>query len=236
VARFGSASLAGQDEPVRRYFGNALREGMPLAAGTRLSLSGRIKVGAWLPFTAAQQQDGRSFRWAARVGWGPVKPLEVVDHYADGASSTEGRLLGRLRLFRATGEDVTRSAAVRAVLESSVWAPGSLLPQRGVSWRAEAEDLIVASWDLGPERPEVRVRIDERGAVRGTSALRWGKPAGVGAFGYLPFGAEVHAERQFGDLLVPRCCPACWTARRRTGRWPRSRCATPPATSRCGCA
>ena len=46
-------------------------------------MRGRIKVGVWLPFTAQQTVDGRSFTWHARVGRGRLTPLEVTDRYAD---------------------------------------------------------------------------------------------------------------------------------------------------------
>ena len=70
-----------------------------------------------------------------------------------------------------------------------MFAPPSVLPGRGVAWRAETENVIVARFDLPPEHPEVRVRIDEHGAIRTVSALRWGN-AGEKTFQYIPFGGE----------------------------------------------
>jgi hypothetical protein len=196
------------DEPVRRYFARALHGGAERATGVRLRMSGRIKAGTWLPFTASQASDGRSFEWRARVGRGPVTLLTVVDRFADGAGSTEGRLLGRRRIFHAEGEDTTRSAAGRAALEG-VFAPMSLLPQRGVTWRAEDEEIIVASWDVPPERPEVRLRIDRDGALRSAWALRWGN-VGQREFAYIPCGCEARAERRFGDVVVPSSVTVGW--------------------------
>ena len=123
-----------------------------------MAMSGRIKVGLWLPFTAEQTVDGRSFTWRARVGRGPLTPLRVTDHYADAAGSTEGRLLGRVTLFHAHDANTARSAATRAAIESVVFAPPSVLPDRGVTWRAETENVIVARFDLPPEQPEVRLQ------------------------------------------------------------------------------
>jgi hypothetical protein len=205
---FESGMLAGLDEPVRRYLAHALREGAVLGDGVRLAMRGRIKVGLWLPFTASQEGDGRSFAWRARVGAGPLTLLTVVDRFADGAGSTEGRLLGRARLFRSAGPDTTRSAAGRAALEA-VFVPAALLPERGVAWRAETDELIVATWDVPPERPEVRLRIDADGAVIAASAMRWGD-TGHGAHGYVPCGCEVHAETRFGDIVVPSRVTVGW--------------------------
>ena len=83
-----------------------------------------------------------------------------------------------------------------------MFAPPSVLPGRGVAWRAETEDVIVAGFDLPPERPEVRVRIDGHGAIRTVTVLRWGN-AGEKTFQHIPFGGEIHAERRFGDLMLP---------------------------------
>lgn len=120
----------------------------------------------------------------------------------------EGRLFGRIRLFRADDENTTRSAAGRAALEG-VFTPASLLPQRGVAWRAESESEIVASWEVPPERPELHLRIDERGALRSCYARRWGN-VGQEGFGYIPCGCEVGAERRFGDLVVPSSVTVGW--------------------------
>jgi hypothetical protein len=54
--------LAGLDEPVRRYFSHAISEGAALSNGIRMPMSGRIKVGLWLPFTAEQTVDAEPSR------------------------------------------------------------------------------------------------------------------------------------------------------------------------------
>jgi hypothetical protein len=207
--RFHSDLLAGLDEPVRRYFSHAISDGAPLPNGVRMAMGGRIKVGLWLPFTAEQTVDGRSFTWRARVGRGLLTPLQVTDRYANAAGSTEGRLLGRVTLFHTEDVDTARSAATRAAIESVVFAPPSVLPFRGVAWRAETEHSIVARFDLPPERPEVRLRIDEHGAIRTVTAQRWGN-AGETTFQYIPFGGDVHAERRFGDLVLPSTLSVGW--------------------------
>jgi hypothetical protein len=199
--------LAGLDEPVIRYLTHAIAEGTPLSPGVRMRMTGRIKVRSWLPFTADQESDGRSFTWRARVGWGPLTLLVVTDRFRDGAGSIDGRALGRVPLFHADDPDTARSAAGRAALEA-IFAPPALLPQRGVAWHAEG-DGIVARWESPPERPEVRLGIDGWGAVRSVSGLRWGD-AGEPAFGYIPFGGHVRAERRFGGLTVPSEVSVGW--------------------------
>jgi hypothetical protein len=202
------ALVAGLDEPVRRYLRHALPGELPKTPGVRLRMSGTIKVGLWLPFTALQDCDGRSFEWRARVGVGPLAPLEVVDRYANGLGSLTGRLFARYELFHQADEDVRRSAAGRAALEA-VLAPASLLPGRGVSWRAEDDEHIVASSYLEPERIDVHLQIDPHGAPHAVSARRWGD-TGKHSHGYLTFGGDMQAERRFGDVVVPSRLTVGW--------------------------
>jgi hypothetical protein len=168
-------------------------------------MRGRIKVGSWLPFRADWEGDGSSFLWRARVGRGRRKVLTVIDRYAAGAASMDVRLFGRLPLVHADDEDTIRSGAGRAALEAATWAPASLLHGAEVTWRAERDDLIVPSWDVPPERPVVRLRIGPDGALRTASALRWRKRDG-----YVPCGGIVHAERRFGDLVIPSRVTVGW--------------------------
>src|SRR4051812_46495220 len=160
--RFDPDSLAGLDEPVRRYLAHAIHPGAPLAAGVRLEMRGRIKVGPpWLRFKADWEGDGHSFAWRARAARGLFR---VVDRYSDAAASMDVRLLGRFPVVREDDEDVVRSGAARAAIEAATWSPMSVLPQRGVRWRADGDNEIVGSWDVPPEHPEVRIRIDDSGA------------------------------------------------------------------------
>ena len=51
--------------------------------------------------------------------------------------------------------------------------------------------------------------IDEHGTIRTVSALRWGN-AGAKTFQYIPFGGEIHAERRFGDFVLPSSLSVGW--------------------------
>lgn len=209
--RFRPERLDGVDEPVRRYFLHALADGAPLAPAVRLELLGRIKVGAWLRFASIWEGDGRSFSWRATAGPGPLPVLGVHDQFRDGVGFMDIRLraphprLPDARLLHAESDDVARSGAGRAALEA-LWTPAALLPDRGVSWHAEAEDLLVVTWNVGRERPELRIRITPDGAVRSYTALRWRDAK----HGYLPFGADIHAERSFHAITIPSRLTAGW--------------------------
>jgi hypothetical protein len=202
--------LSGLDEPVRRYFSRALRDGATMPRALELTMRGRINTGMWLSFSARQRFVDHAFEWCARAGLGPLRPLHVVDTYdGRGGGITDGRLLDRLRFLHAEGEDVGRAAAGRAAAES-VWRPWMLLPSHGVTWRAETEDLVVAALKVEPENVELRLRLTPEGGVRELRIERWGD-VGRDGFGYIPFGGDVLADARFGDWLIP--------ARLRVGWW-----------------
>jgi hypothetical protein len=206
--RFGVAAVATLEEPVRRYLLHAIGDGAAIPTGVRLSMAGRINVGRWVSFTAKQEFVGHDFEWRARAGWRSLKPLHVVDSYRDGRGRTDGRLFGRVRFLHADDQNTTRAAAARAAVES-IWVPGTLLPDRGAAWRAESDDCIVATLTVLPERPEVVLRIDDAGALRSVRVMRWGN-VGRQDYGYIPFGGEIHAERRFGDFVLPSAVTVGW--------------------------
>jgi hypothetical protein len=175
--RFDRARVAGLDEPVRHYLGHALAEGAQLSRGVRLQISGHIRVGVWLRFASDWEGDGRSFSWEAMCGPGPFPFLQVHDQFVDGVGFMDIRvraplkLLPALKLLHAEDDDTARSGAGRAALEAP-WAPAVLLPERGVRWRAESDEHIVATWDVFPERPELHITIGQDGAVRSYNTAR----------------------------------------------------------------
>jgi hypothetical protein len=204
-AGFTEAELADLDEPVRRYFRHAIAAGAPLSRGVRLRLSGRIKVGVWLSFDSTWEGDGRSFSWDATAGPGR-RPLRVHDAFAEGRGVMDVRLRRPpLRLVHAEDEHTARSGAGRAALEA-IWTPASLLPSRGVRWRAESPTAIVASLDVPPEQPEVHLTLSSEGAVRSVRGRRWRDAKR----GYEPFGADVEAEATFHGLTIPGRLTAGW--------------------------
>lgn len=207
--KFDPASVTTLEEPVRRYLRHAISPGAVLGCRTRLTMAGQIKVGRWLSFEAEQDLwDGHAFEWRARAGIGPFKPLYVTDRYEPGTGSTDGRLFGRLRFLHADNQDTIRASAGRAAVES-VFVPTTLLPGPGINWRAESEEVIVATFEVPPERAEMKLTIGGDGALRSVEVQRWGN-VGQDSFGYIPFGGVVRAERRFGDLTLPSSLSVGW--------------------------
>ena len=106
--------------------------------------------------------------------------------------------LPALKLLRVENYATARSGAGRAALEA-LWVPAALLPGRGVSWHAESDELIIATWDVPPEKPQLRISVAADGSVRSYSALRWRDSKAS----YVRFGAAVHAERTFAGTNDP---------------------------------
>jgi hypothetical protein len=205
---FDPQSVAALDEPVRRYLTHAIPPGAPLARPVQLQMEGRIRVRRWRRFSATESCDGRSYRWDARLRVGPVTVLEVVDTFGAGEGCTDGLLFGHMKLFHAGDEHTTRSSAGRAALET-IWCPTALVPERGVAWRADGDDRIVATFDVPPESVELTIEIAADGAVRSASLPRWSN-VGRDDYGYVPCGATVHAEHGFAGLTVPSELTVAW--------------------------
>src|SRR4051794_30832567 len=120
----------------------------------------------------------------------------------------EGRLLGRMRFMHADDKNTARAAAGRASAES-IWVPATLLPENGVDWRAESDTEIVASLNVPPDRAQLRLGIAADGALRTATVMRWGN-VGQEHFGYIPFGAEIHADQRFGAFTLPSHVTVGW--------------------------
>ncbi len=141
---FTDEEIEGLPEPVRRYFTSAVAHDTPLAVSVNLRMRGSIKLKGWMPFRARQVLNPHvGYVWAARVAW----LVSGADYYADGHGGMDWKLAGLKQLVRADGPDVSRSAAARGAAEA-VWIPTALLPRYGVTWLAEDEHHIRASWTI----------------------------------------------------------------------------------------
>jgi hypothetical protein len=68
----------------------------------------------------------------------------------------------------------------------------------------------------------VRLTIDDRGAVLSVGVMRWGN-VDQNDYGYIPFGANVTAERRFDDLVLPRVSVGWWIGTPRSAPFLRGR-------------
>jgi hypothetical protein len=86
-----------------------------------------------------------------------------------------------------------------------------------VSWKAVDGERADATIQEGRGTHEVRLTIDERGALKELHMTRWGNP-GKQPFGEYPFGAELEDEITFDGFTIPRIVTAGW--QHGTERWP----------------
>ena len=204
---FEAALLEGLDETVRSYLGQAILPGAELTRSWLLRMKGSIKVGLRLPFEARQELDGESFTWRARVPSERIRLLEVADSYRDDDGGMIGRIAGR-KVFSDTSPDAARSAATRAVMESTM-VPATLLPGRGVEWR------VVSGNEVAFRRPgvelaeEVTIRLDGENRAAEVEAPRWLKPKGEDGR-LVPFLCRFEGTFESGGMKVPSKLVAGW--------------------------
>jgi len=118
------------------------------------------------------------------------------------------RLLGLIPVVRASGPDVTRSAAGRLASEIIGLTPGGALAP-GVTWRQLDENRATATVKTGSFVHHVTVDVDDRGALRSLSLPRWGNPD-KGTFSLHPFGVTFRGETTFGAYTIPTVIRAGW--------------------------
>jgi hypothetical protein len=192
--------LAALPEPVRRYLEHALPPGLRLAQSVRLEMHGEIKVGRWLPFRALQV-----IRWDRGMIWRATArmrglPITGSDRLVDGEGSMRWRLLGLIPLVKASGPNVTRSAAGRLQAET-VWLP-SVLCGDEVAWTESESGRIQAAFLVGEETGPLELELGDQGALESIQLRRWGNPDG-GSFRYGAFGGLVEEERTFDGCTIP---------------------------------
>lgn len=200
--------------PVARYLRAAISPRTPLVPTARLSMRGAIKLGTrWLPFRARQvlAPHGDSV-WSARV----AGVVSGADQYADGRGSLRWKLFGMIPIVRAEGPDVSRSAAGRFGAEA-MWVPTSLLPRFGVTWTADDETSITASFRKDDVDIALHIALEPNGQVRSMHLDRWGDANNSGTFGLAPFGVDVTGYGTFDGLTIPRAGRGGWF--HGTDRW-----------------
>jgi hypothetical protein len=196
---FAPAELDGLPGPVQRYFGTAIEPGTPRARTALITMSGRLRIGRWLPFRGAEVlTPHRGFVWWARA----AGIISGSDRYVDGTGELDWKLGGLVRVMHASGLDVSRSAAARAAAEA-IWLPTTLLPRLGVEWAAPDDTHIEARYTIDDQPMHVRFGLTDGGLVRSVVFDRWGDPDGTGDWGLWPFGGEFTCHATFGGLTIP---------------------------------
>ncbi|MGE5169875.1 MAG: DUF6920 family protein [Rudaea sp.] len=196
---FDPRQVADRPALVQRYLLRAIAPGTLLASAVRLRMHGAIKVKRWRPFRAEQViVAGRGSIWRARVKVGGTA-IRGFDRFVDGEGAMRWKLCGTFPVARASGADVSRSAAGRFAAES-VWLPSLLCDDR-VAWRVDAAGLAHAQLPIGDTAMDIALALSQ-GSVQSVALSRWGNPEG-GAFREVAFGAHVDQEATFDGYTIP---------------------------------
>lgn len=196
---FDPAELQELPDAVQQYLRTAIEPGTPRARTALITMNGRLRIGRWLPFRAAEVlTPHRGFVWWARA----ARIISGSDRYVDRVGELDWRFLGSIRVMHASGLHVSRSATARAAAEA-VWLPTTLLPRFGVEWAAPDDDHIEARYAIDDQPMHVRYELTEDGYIRSVVFDRWGDPDGTGSWGLWPFGGEFTSHASFHGVTIP---------------------------------
>lgn len=195
--------------PARRMLVYALSPGVQLTPTVILEMDGEIKLKKWVPFQARQVlRAGSGFVWLATAGRPPIV-FKGGDIYWQGRGSLDFRAWGLIRVARAAGRDIDRSAAGRLAAEMAAWTPQALTPQMGAVWTGIDESRAVVTLHAGNETTDVTVTVDPQGHLVDLSTQRWGDPV-PGKFGLHPFGGSVTGITDFGGIRIATVGQVGW--------------------------
>jgi len=204
---FEPERMSALPDPALRYLLHAIKPGAPLANAVRLQMHGEIKLNTWSSFKAEQViHADRGMIWRA-TAWMSGIPVRGADRIIDGKGSMIWRLLGIIPVMKASGSDITRSAAGRLQGEC-VWLP-SRLAWEDVRWTAHGSLHPRAEFTVAGYTETVDLLMAEEDRLLNLSLPRWGNPEG-NTFGLYTFGAQFEEERTFGAYTIPSRFRAGW--------------------------
>lgn len=206
---FEPSMVADLPEPARRFFRFAIQPGTRLSGAVEIRMEGELSLGTrqdpkYQPMAAEQVLAApHGLVWRVRSGSGAMR-VSGSDGMVDDRSWTRFWLLGIVPVARAGGDaDHLRSSFGRVVAEALIWAPASLLPQRGVTWTAVDADTARATVMHQGMRQEADIRVDASGQPEWVSIPRWTNANPEAVFRVQPFGGELSDFRDVGGLRLP---------------------------------
>jgi hypothetical protein len=205
---FDPRSIEAMPEIARRYFAHAIAPGTPLSSLAEVEMSGTFSLGTRtqpMSFAMTARQllaAPHAFVWIASMHSGPAW-ISGSDVLAGDVGWTRFWLGGLLQVANdGISEDFLRSAVARPALEA-IWAPASLLPERGVRWTAAGPDTADVVIPTAHGELTITLVLEKSGKVRQVSTLRWTNANSRKVFAYQPFGGTVAAETTFAGYTVP---------------------------------
>jgi len=194
-------------EPAQRYLRHAIAPGARLARSVVVEMQGRIglKPGAdKLPFQASQiLAVPNGLIWRATVGEG-IMQITGSDRYVAGEGTMHWFMGYGFPLVRASGADVSRSAAGRVALEAPLLLPSALLPEAGARWEAIDARSARVRLQVGSEQLALLISVAPDGRLERVEMPRWDAEGVDGKPGYVLWvGDQLTEERTFGGYTIP---------------------------------
>ena len=207
TALYDPESVARLPEPAQRYLRHAIAPGTRLARSVVVEMQGRIglKPGAdKLPFHAKQiLAVPNGLIWKATVGEGFLK-ITGSDRYVAGEGVMHWFMGYAIPLVRASGADVSRSAAGRVALEAPLMLPSALLPEAGARWEAIDARSARVHLQVGSEQLALVISVAPDGRLERVEMQRWDAEGLDGKPGYVLWvGDQMTEERTFGGYTIP---------------------------------
>jgi len=200
----------GLPEPARRLLLRAIAPGTPLARSAELAMAGTIVLDPSrgpIPMTAVQiLAPPEGFIWSARTSGGLLR-IRGYDRFSSAEGEMRWKLFGLIPVMRASGADVTRSAAVRLVMEG-LMVPAFLVPREavspGVAWESVDDRHARFRVALAGEEIVTTVEVDPEGRPLRAWAQRWNEGR------YERFGVELSGDIHADGYRIPSRVQAGW--------------------------
>jgi hypothetical protein len=210
-------------EIVAAYLRRAIPAERPCPAAVTILQRGEMWLrpgAAARRFTAVQRiATGEvGFAWRATFGLVPLVSLRVVDRFAAGEGSLEGRVLG-VRVMRQSGHETSLGEALRYLAELP-WTPFAMSANPQLEWRQLDDETVEVTTRVQGARAAVKLLFDAAGDIRGARAedrpfrqgKRWAPMPWSGGFGEyavldgvrVPTRAEVRWELPEGPYTYWR--------------------------------
>lgn len=204
--------LEGLPEPVARYFEMALEPGQAPVVHARLEQRGEFstKPGKWRPFRAVEHFTIQppAFIWDASIRAAPGVYVRVLDTYAEGVGTMNGRLASLVTVVNAKGNGGIAQAALQRYLAEAVWMPTALLPRAGVRWTPIDEHSALATIRNAGVEAAIEFRFAPHGEITEAHAERY-RSDGDGLVA-TPWEGRFMGWRRWNGMMVPAEAEVAW--------------------------
>lgn len=142
------------------------------------------------------------FVWRARLPFGPIDRMTVIDAFTDGRGLLQARLLGSVRVANATGADIDRGEAMRYLAELP-WIPDAMLGNRALVWADLAPDRVRVALGTAADAPAVTFHFDAAGDIVRMTAKDRPSTGPDGKSVLLDWVAEYRDYAEIGGRRIP---------------------------------